>query len=67
MPPKIRTLLKKLKAAGFEQTRSKGSHRRFVHPSGVKLTVSGKSSADARHYQVAEVLDAIMRVQQEKE
>jgi len=34
-----RSLIKVLKALGFVETRSRGSHRRFVHPDGRKTTV----------------------------
>ncbi len=34
-----RTLMKALRALGFVQTRSRGSHRRFEHPDGRKTTV----------------------------
>ncbi len=34
-----RTLMKVLRALGFVQTRSRGSHRRFEHPDGRKTTV----------------------------
>jgi len=67
MPPKVRQLIKELKAAGFEQTRSRGSHRRFVHQSGFNLTLSGKPGADAHHYQVSEVMRAILGVMNEEE
>ncbi len=32
MPPKVRDLIRELKAAGFANRGSKGSHRNFVHP-----------------------------------
>lgn len=34
-----RRLMRALRSLGFEQTRSRGSHRRFVHPDGRKTTV----------------------------
>jgi len=55
-----------LHAAGFEQTRSRGSHRRFTHKNGYSLTLSGKPGADAHHYQVSEVMSAILEVMNEE-
>jgi predicted RNA binding protein YcfA (HicA-like mRNA interferase family) len=66
MTPKVRMLIKQLKAAGFEEERSRGSHRRFAHSGGIKLTVSGKPGADAHHYQVAEVMNSISQANYEK-
>ena len=66
MPPKVRILIKALRAAGFELRRTRGNHRRFIHPGGAQLTVSGKDSSDARPYQVQEVRDAIAKVQDEE-
>ncbi len=34
-----RHLIRALRKLGFEQTRSRGSHRRFEHPDGRKTTV----------------------------
>jgi len=66
MPPKVRQLIKELHAAGFEQTRSRCSHRRFTHKNGYSLTLSGKPGADAHHYQVSEVMSAILEVMNEE-
>jgi len=66
MPPKVRQLIKELHAAGFEQTRSRGSHRRFTHKNGCSLTLSGKPGADAHHYQVSEVMKAVLEVMNEE-
>ncbi len=55
MPPKIRELIKKLEKAGFVNRGGKGSHRNFIHPSGVIITISGKIGADAKKYQENEV------------
>jgi predicted RNA binding protein YcfA (HicA-like mRNA interferase family) len=60
MPPKIRELIADLEAAGFENRGGKGSHRNFRHPSAKRrVTLSGKSSDDAKPYQVREVKAAI--------
>ncbi|MEA3445275.1 MAG: type II toxin-antitoxin system HicA family toxin [Bacteroidota bacterium] len=62
MSQKIRELIKELKDAGFVEIRGagKGSHRKFTHDkySGA-VTISGKLSDDARHYQVKQVNQAI--------
>jgi predicted RNA binding protein YcfA (HicA-like mRNA interferase family) len=51
MPKKIKVLIKELEKAGFVNRGGKGSHRNFLHPSGVVLTLSGKSGDDAKPYQ----------------
>jgi len=55
MPRKIRQLIKELEQAGFINRGGKGSHRNFIHPKGVVLTISGKLGDDAKHYQETEV------------
>jgi predicted RNA binding protein YcfA (HicA-like mRNA interferase family) len=52
MPKKIRELIRELKMAGFIDRGGKGSHRNFMHPSGVALTVSGQLGNDAKPYQI---------------
>jgi predicted RNA binding protein YcfA (HicA-like mRNA interferase family) len=51
MPKKIRVLIRELEKAGFINRGGKGSHRNFLHPSGVVLTLSGKLGDDAKLYQ----------------
>ena len=51
MPRKIRQLLKQLEQAGFINRGGKGSHRNFLHESGVAVTISGKPGDDAKPYQ----------------
>lgn len=51
MPPKIKDLIKILEKSGFINRGGKGSHRNFKHPKGLKLTLSGKASQDAKIYQ----------------
>ena len=60
MPPKIRQLIRDLERAGFVLRGGKGSHRNFKHPSGVKITISGKLGEDAKRYQERAV-DAAIR------
>ena len=55
MPKKIRELVSMLEKAGFSNRGGKGSHRNFLHHSGVKVTLSGKLGNDARKYQEKEV------------
>jgi len=51
MPRKIRQLIADLEKQGFVDRGGKGSHRNFLHPSGVKITLSGAPGDDAKHYQ----------------
>ena len=55
MPPKIRELIKQLEKAGFRNRGGKGSHRNFLHPKGIAITLSGKLGSDAKKYQEKEV------------
>ena len=55
MPPKIRELIKKLEKAGFSNRGGKGSHRNYIHPKGIAVTISGKLGEDAKRYQENEV------------
>jgi predicted RNA binding protein YcfA (HicA-like mRNA interferase family) len=61
MPPKIRDLERELRQAGFVRVPAKGSHRKYVHPSGAKVMVSGGGGADAKPYQEDDVRDALRR------
>jgi predicted RNA binding protein YcfA (HicA-like mRNA interferase family) len=47
MPRKIRQLIADLEKHGFVDRGGKGSHRNFLHPSGVKITLSGAPGEDA--------------------
>jgi predicted RNA binding protein YcfA (HicA-like mRNA interferase family) len=52
-----------LQKAGFVNRGGKGSHRNFEHAaSGVNLTLSGQTGADARRYQEKDVKEAIEKV-----
>ena len=62
MPPKVRELIEELKAAGFADRGGKGSHRNFVHPNGVRITISGGLGTDAKPYQEKAVKIAIEQV-----
>ncbi|HEY3902069.1 MAG TPA: type II toxin-antitoxin system HicA family toxin [Chthoniobacter sp.] len=64
MPRKIRHLITELTRAGFVNRGGKGSHRNFVHPKPVRITLSGKDGDDARQYQVRDVERAIQLAKQ---
>ena len=61
MPRKIRQLIKDLEKVGFINRGGKGSHRNFIHPKGIAITVSGKLGNDAKKYQEKEVEIKIKR------
>mgnify|MGYP000373254634 CR=1 FL=1 len=48
-----------LAKAGFSNRGGKGNHRNFLHPSGLKVTISGKLGNDALEYQEKEVKSKI--------
>ena len=62
MPPKIRELIRKLLDAGFVESTGKGSHRKFRHPGGESITLSGASGNDAKPYQVNDVNKVLGRI-----
>ncbi|MDR4493622.1 MAG: hypothetical protein MRJ99_04145 [Nitrospirales bacterium] len=45
----------------------KGSHRNFKHPMGVRITLSGQLSEDAKPYQERAVKKALEEVKHETE
>jgi len=51
MTKKIRELINELEKAGFIDRGGKGSHRNFIHISGVVLTLSGNPGDDVKPYQ----------------
>ena len=55
MPRKIRQLIRDLEKAGFVNHGGKGSHRNFLHTSGVPMTLSGNPGDDAKPYQEKEL------------
>ena len=64
MPRKVRQLIADLTRAGFTDRGGKGSHRNFTHPKGLRVTISGGTGDDAKHYQerdVRRVLDAVKK------
>jgi len=64
MPRRIRELIGDLERAGFVNRGGKGSHRNYEHPTGVRVTVSGQLSDDAKPYQEREVKKKIQEVEQ---
>jgi predicted RNA binding protein YcfA (HicA-like mRNA interferase family) len=63
MPRKIRQLIADLEKHGFVDRGGKGSHRNFLHPSGVRITLSGAPRDDAKHYQERDLKRALQKVQ----
>lgn len=63
MPKKIRELIALLTKAGFGNRGGKGSHRNFLHPKGIRITLSGNPGDDARRYQEKEVEQKIKESQ----
>ncbi len=62
MPRKIRDLIKDLKKAGFVNRGGKGSHKNFLHSTGVVITISGKTGDDAKPYQEKQLKEALKKV-----
>ncbi len=48
-----------LEKSGFSNRGGKGNHRNYLHPSGIKVTISGKPGSDALKYQEKEVASKI--------
>ena len=55
----MRQLIADLQKAGFVNRGGKGSHRNFIHPKGVRATVSGHPGDDAFPYQERHVRQKI--------
>jgi predicted RNA binding protein YcfA (HicA-like mRNA interferase family) len=55
MPRKLRELMADLERAGFVNRGGKGSHRNYIHPRGLRVTLSGQAGDDAHHYQEKEI------------
>ena len=62
MPRKVRQLVADLEKGGFVNRGGKGSHRNFIHPKGVRVTLRGGSGNDAKHYQERDVRRALDEV-----
>ena len=63
MPRTVRQLIADLQRAGFADRGGKGSHRNFIHPKGVRATLSGKPGQDALPYQERQVREKILEAQ----
>jgi predicted RNA binding protein YcfA (HicA-like mRNA interferase family) len=65
VPRKIRQLIAELQNAGFVNRGGKGSHRNFQHlATGINVTLSGQTGADAKIYQEKDIREAIEKVKQ---
>jgi len=62
MPRKIKALIAELEKAGFKNRGGKGSHRNF-EKENIKVSLSGKTGDDAKHYQEKEVQEKIKEAQ----
>ena len=63
MPRKLRHLIADLEKAGFVDRGGKGSQRNFMHPKGVRVTLSGHAGEDAHPHQEREVRRKIAEAQ----
>jgi len=59
MPRKIRELMRDLQQAGFIIKSGRGSHRKYRHPKGMFIMISGNTGDDARPYQENKVREII--------
>lgn len=55
----FRDFIALIEAVGFRLSRTKGSHRSYVHPSCPKLLVIQPMGKEAKRYQVREFLDML--------
>jgi predicted RNA binding protein YcfA (HicA-like mRNA interferase family) len=62
VPPKIRELEARLRRAGFTRQAGRGSHRKWVHPTGRLVIMSGSEGDDAKRYQESQVDEAVAAV-----
>ena len=63
MPRKVRELIRELERAGFVNRGGKGSHRNYLHPHGIRITISGHAGDDAKRYQERDVETALRETQ----
>jgi predicted RNA binding protein YcfA (HicA-like mRNA interferase family) len=64
MPKKIRELEGMLARDGFVFHPGKGSHRKWIHPSGVVMVMSGRPGDDAHHYQEKDTVKKLNEARQ---
>ncbi len=62
VPPKLRELEARLRKVGFVRQAAKGSHRKWIHPSGKLVVISGNEGDDAKKYQENLVEEAVAAV-----
>jgi predicted RNA binding protein YcfA (HicA-like mRNA interferase family) len=55
--------MRDLERSGFVNRGGKGSHRNYLHPRGVRITISGNEGDDAKHYQERDVKKATRATQ----
>ena len=53
-------MVRDLERAGFANRGGKGSHRNYLHPSGVRITISGGLGDDAKPYQERDTAKALL-------
>ena len=53
-------MVRDLERAGFANRGGKGSHRNYLHPSGVRITIGGGLGADAKPYQERDTAKALL-------
>ena len=66
MPRQLLQLITDLERAGFVNRGGKGSHRNFMHPNGLRITLSGNPGDDAKHYQERDLRRAIEALNDEQ-
>ena len=52
-------MVRDLERAGFANRGGKGSHRNYLHPRGVRITISGGLGDDAKPYQERDTTNAL--------
>jgi predicted RNA binding protein YcfA (HicA-like mRNA interferase family) len=62
MPRKVRELVRDLERAGFVNRGGRGSHRNYLHPRGIRITISGGLGDDAKRYQERDTEKALREV-----
>ena len=59
MSPKIHELIQNLESIGFVNKGDKNGYRNLRHTNGIKITVGGRLSQEAKQYQINDVNRAI--------
>ncbi len=66
MPRKLRQLIADLRQSGFVHVATNGSHRKYRHPGGATVILSGHTGADAHRYQEKDVQAALEAAKEKK-